>query len=64
MSPAQKRAKVLTAYPGDRWKVKVGKMSDAQVHATYTRMLNSGQFKSYKEKNGKYAGNPQRVTAV
>lgn len=50
MSPAQKRAKVLTAYPGDRWKVKVGKMSDAQVHATYTRMLNAGQFKSYSTK--------------
>ena len=50
MSTAQKRAKVLTAYPGDRWKVKVGKMSDAQVHATYMRMLNNGQFKSYSTK--------------
>lgn len=41
MSTEQKRAKLLEKYPGS---VKITKMSDAQVHMTYTRLLNKGQL--------------------
>lgn len=50
MSTAQKLALIKTAYPGDRWQERVKTMSDAQIHATYMRMLNNGQFKSYSTK--------------
>lgn len=40
MSPEQKRAYIRQAYPWPKWEAKVDKMSDAQVHATYTRIIN------------------------
>lgn len=41
MSPAQKRAKVMDAYPGASWASKVQGMSDAQVHSVYMRLMNA-----------------------
>lgn len=39
-SIAQKRKYVKEAYPWPSWEAKVDKMSDAQVHATYIRLIN------------------------
>lgn len=41
MSPEQMRAKLKQSYPGPKWSVKVDKMSDRQVAATYMRLLNA-----------------------
>lgn len=41
MSPAQKRKKVMDAYPGSGWALKVQKMSDTQVHSVYMRLMNA-----------------------
>lgn len=38
-SNAQKRTYVKEAYPWPSWEAKVDKMSDAQVHATYIRLI-------------------------
>jgi hypothetical protein len=43
MSPEQKRDEVTKAYPGDKWAEKVKKMSDAQVHRVYMRLINNGK---------------------
>lgn len=48
MTPDRKRLAVTKAYPGDKWAEKVAKMSDAQVHNTYMRLLNNGQLKGIK----------------
>ena len=45
MSPERKRLAVTRAYPGERWAAKVAKMTDAQVHVTYMRLLNQGKLK-------------------
>lgn len=45
MSPERKRAVLSWAYPGDNWLVKLEKMSDAQVHSIYMRLLNKNQLK-------------------
>lgn len=39
-SDAQKRKLVKEKYPWPDWERKVDKMSDAQVHAIYIRMIN------------------------
>jgi hypothetical protein len=41
MSTEQKRAALLAKYPGS---AKIMQMKDAQVHATYMRLLNKGQL--------------------
>jgi hypothetical protein len=41
MSIEQKRAKLLEKYPGS---AKIKQMKDAQVHATYMRLLNEGKL--------------------
>jgi hypothetical protein len=41
MSTEQKRAKLLEKYPGS---AKIAQMKEAQVHATYMRLLNKGQL--------------------
>lgn len=45
MPPERKRAIVSHAYPGDNWLVKLEKMSDAQVHNVYMRLLNQNKLK-------------------
>lgn len=45
MSPEQKRAAVIAAYPGPNWAKKVTTMSDAQVHTIYMRLMNAGKLK-------------------
>lgn len=40
MSPEQKRDFIIKAYPGPSWEEKVAKMSDAQVHTIYIRLIN------------------------
>lgn len=45
MSPERKRRAVTLAYPGYKWAEKVAKMSDAQVHVMYMRLLNNGKLK-------------------
>lgn len=40
MSNEQKRAVVAKAYPGESWAQRVKKMSDAQVHTVYMRIIN------------------------
>ena len=40
MSPEQKRARVKQEYPWPSWEAKVDKMSDAQVHTIYMRIIN------------------------
>lgn len=40
MSPEQKRKFVEEAYVGPKWAAKVSKMSDAQVHSIYMRLIN------------------------
>lgn len=45
MSIEQKRDIVSRAYPGDGWKYKVDKMSDAQVHTIYMRLLTNNKLK-------------------
>lgn len=40
MSPEQKRDFIIEAYPGPSWKAKVMKMTDAQVHTIYMRLIN------------------------
>jgi hypothetical protein len=47
MSVEQMKAAILWVYPG--WYTKVSKMSDGQVLAIYTRMLNQGKLANYKE---------------
>lgn len=44
----EKRRIIGYAYPGERWKERVKKMSDKQVHSTYMRLLNNGQLKGIK----------------
>lgn len=44
MSPEQKRLAVTRAYPGGAWASRVEKMSDAQVHTVYTRLLSAGKL--------------------
>ncbi len=45
MNPERKRNAVAKAYPGDAWKEKVSRMSDAQIHTLYMRLLNEGKLK-------------------
>ena len=45
MSPAQKRDAVLKAYPGGVWAKRVEKMSDAQIHTIYMRLLDAKKLK-------------------
>lgn len=45
MSPEQKRAAIKRVYSSPNWEDKVDKMSDAQVHNIYIRMLNKGELK-------------------
>lgn len=45
MSTEQKRNIITKAYPGDLWAAKVQKMSDAQVHTVYMRLLNNDRLK-------------------
>ena len=45
MSIEQMREAITKAYPGGTWAGKVAKMSDAQVAATYQRMMNAGKLK-------------------
>ena len=40
MSNSQQRVDVYNAYPGKKWKDRVNKMSDAQVLAIHTKMMN------------------------
>lgn len=44
MSIEQKRVAVAKVYPFPRWAAKVKLMSDAQVHATYMRLMNAGKI--------------------
>ena len=41
MSVQQMRKYVSDAYPGDRWKAKVKKMSDNQIIAVYHRIISN-----------------------
>lgn len=41
MSAEQKRAAVLSKYPGSE---KIKKMSDKQIHVVYMRLLNKGEL--------------------
>lgn len=50
MSPEQKRYMISKAYPGEKWTERVAKMSDAQVHNVYMRLLNSGKLKGIPTK--------------
>jgi hypothetical protein len=50
MSIQQMRAAVANAYPGDGWALKVHKMPDKQVHATYMRLLNAGKLNESKRR--------------
>ena len=43
MTPLNMREFVSKAYPGDKWKRKVQKMSDAQVAAIYWRLVRQAQ---------------------
>jgi hypothetical protein len=45
MSNEQKRFIITKAYPGDMWAAKVAKMSDAQVHSVYMRLLLNDRLK-------------------
>lgn len=45
MSNEQKRVMITKAYNGTSWAEKVKKMSDAQVHSIYMRLLYSGRLK-------------------
>lgn len=45
MSNEQKRSIISKAYPGDSWPEKVKKMSDAQVHSIYMRLLYKNKLK-------------------
>jgi len=44
MNQVEMRKKVADAYPGAQWRKKVEKMSDAQLYATYRRLLSSGRI--------------------
>lgn len=44
MSPEQKRNAVLRAYPGGHWANKVNRMTDAQIHTIYIRLLDAGKL--------------------
>lgn len=46
MTDAQRRADLIAAYPGQRWKRKVNKMSEAQVLAIWSKI----QAKNEQEK--------------
>ncbi len=50
MSIHQMRTAVANAYPGDGWAMKVHKMPDKQVHATYMRLLNAGKLNEPKRR--------------
>lgn len=41
VSPEQKREKLKRSYPSETWSKKVDRMSDAQVHTIYMRLLNA-----------------------
>lgn len=43
MAPLNMREFVSKAYPGDKWKRKVQKMSDAQVAAIYWSLVRQAQ---------------------
>jgi hypothetical protein len=45
MSVEQMRKAVEEAYPGEKWKNKVKHMSDNQVLAVYTRLLDKKKLK-------------------
>lgn len=45
MSIEQMREALKRTYPGENWEKKVDKMSEAQVHSIYTRLLSSGKIK-------------------
>jgi len=45
MSNEQKRYILSKAYPGPNWQQKVTKMSDAQVHVIYMRLLYNNKLK-------------------
>lgn len=44
MSIDQMRAVLIKRYPGPKWSTRVSAMSNEQVFATYTRMLNAKQL--------------------
>lgn len=41
MSIEQMKAALKKSYPGPKWSVKVDKMSDKQIAATYMRLMNA-----------------------
>jgi hypothetical protein len=45
MSIELKKDAIEKAYPGEKWKKKVAKMSPNQILAVYNRMLDSRQLK-------------------
>lgn len=45
MNDAQMRAALMAAYPGPSWTAKVKKMTEAQVFATYRRLVEAGRIK-------------------
>lgn len=45
MTTEQMRAALRTVYISPNWAEKVGKMSDRQVFALYTKFLNEGKIK-------------------
>lgn len=47
MSIEQKRDILKKVYIGANWSKKVDSMPDAQVHAMYMRLLNSGKLKGF-----------------
>lgn len=42
---AQMRSEVLAAYPGEKWRARVSKMSDSQIFTLYTKFKALGRIK-------------------
>lgn len=49
LSIEQMRTRVMSAYPGDRWKMKCHFMPDNQVVALYYKFLRTGKFDKKKK---------------
>ena len=46
MTSDEYRKRVKQAYPGQKWSDRVDKMSDAQLFATFQRLVNQGRIKN------------------
>jgi hypothetical protein len=50
VSTEQKRDAVAKAYPGEKWAQRVRKMSDAQVHTVYMRLINKTDYTTFSRR--------------